>query len=411
LVYWVIRETTAKNLAGIWAVVFLAFGRNLGWVLKGLLGGGWEPTYPVAGVQVLTGYTLVWGWYTLPGLLPVLGSWYFLIRYLGQGVAKKDLLLSLGIGAVGPFFHPVYFLGFLTGRLLWVILRILTGCFQFRLLLWFLTPLPFLFLFYLPFRPEIPLGRLLIIHQNPASILQQAWFYLTSHGAAIPFAVLASLTSSAARGWFLPFFLPTLFLSLAGQGGINEMHLWVQEGLYLSLLAGIGAGQLDKISRPARLCILGLTLAVIVPPLVHEIPKIKSGWREIVPEQRAAADFIRRHTPARSVLACLPDQVYCTEVVEGLGERAVVLGLLWHLDRYESPGSLKQWEREIRNIFLVPDDRNRKKICRAYGVDYIFLGPDERKWMNHQQVDIERFKQGLRLVYKNPQIEVLALNP
>lgn len=148
----ILTRLVPEKEAAVWVIAFLVLGRETGWVVKGMMGGGWEPFYPFENwlaLQVHSVYAFLWGgWYLLPSLIPFLFVIYFLIRYGKEG-KPKDFFLSLGICAVGCLFHPAYYLFFMIGFWGWTTSLWLKKGFS-RFPLWFLlTPLPYLCTFYL----------------------------------------------------------------------------------------------------------------------------------------------------------------------------------------------------------------------------------------------------------------------
>lgn len=413
LVYMILFQATKNKEAGLWAIVLLAIGKHSEWVIRGFQGLGWTPGYfthmPWMFIQCVTGYTFLWGFYTLPGLLPPLTAFYFLIRYLQEN-QKRDLYFSLGACSIGPFFHPIFYLGFLGGFSIILFFRWLRKKWDPGLLFYFLTFLPYFLAYYLIFKPSPPKDPFYQFFLGKSYLIKALWYYLGLNGIAIPFAVLAVFISPEARLWFLPFsFIFTTFCLLGWSGVNHGTYFLLQDSLYLSLLSAIGLSYLIKINKRVRLVIYLLVLTIILPPYLHQISfSIKSGWAGGGPgEQEIAGEFIRSHTDPNSIFVSLPDSLYSVDTVEGWGERKVMLGLLTHLDRYEPITSIKAWDQEVKTFFSTTDPQKREDFIRKYQAKYIFLGPEEHNYMREHQGDLEQFKKTYFTIYKNNGIEIL----
>ena len=411
LIYMVAQKITRDGWAGVGAVLFLTFGSFLGWILKGLSGNGFIPAYGLIWefLIAVTGYSLLWGWYALPGLLPVLTAFYFLIRY-HEDKRKQDLILSLAACAIGPFFHPIYILGFLGGFGLFFLVQIVQKKFSPSYLTYFLTPLPFLLTFYLYFRPDAPQAPIYIFHQEWESIGKALEEILSLHGLALPFVFMALVFSGPARQWLLPFSLPYMTLSLLGSGGLNHpCHFLLPNSLYIALLGGIGLSTLKILGLKYRVLIFLILGGILLPPYINEVAyRIETGWEGTFSrEQRAAGNFIRTFTPSKSTFVVLPDNREALETVEGLGERVVVYGISWHLDRYENEKNLIRWREEVEQFFSSTDRAMRENFIKKYQVQYIVLGPIESQFMEEHHLDLDLFKQSFIMVYANPEITIL----
>lgn len=413
VVYMLLYQATKNRVTGLWGILLFAIGRHSEWIIQGLFGHGWRPGYVThmsyEYIQAITGYSLLWGWYTLPGLLPPLLSFFFLIRYLQEN-RKTDLWFSLGACSISPFFHPVYYFGFLGGFSILLIVLFVKKEFKPWLLLYYLTFLPFFLTFYLYFHPNLPEDPLYRFFFEKKALIKLFWFYIFFDGMAIPLGVLAVIVSPAARKWFLPFALLFAFLCLFGAGLVNHAaHLALQNSLYLTLLSAIGLGYLMKFNRWTRTAVYALVLFIIFPPYLHEISsRIQTGWEEIVqPEQMAAGYFIRAHTDPNSSFVILPESEYSIKTIEGVGERKLMMGLSWHLDRYESKASINKWDQEIKAFFLTANPQGQYDFLKKYKIDYIFLGPEELDYLKEHHIDMNSFKNSFTSVYKNPGIEIL----
>ena len=413
LVYMILFQATKNKEAGLWAIVLLAIGRHSEWVIRGFQGLGWTPDYhthmPWMFIQCVTGYTFLWGFYTLPGLLPPLLAFFFFIRYQ-QEKQKIDLYFSLGACSIAPFFHPVYYLGFLSGFSVILLFQWLRRKWDPRLLFYYLTFLPYYLAYYLYFHPALPKDPIYQFFLGKSYLINALWYYFGLNGIAIPFAVLAVFISPEARLWFLPFsFIFTTFCLLGWSGVNHGTYFLLQDGLYLSLLSAIGLSHLRIMNKGVRLVIYLLVLGIILPPYLHQISfSIRNGWAGGGSvEQEIVGEFIRSHTASNSIFVTLPDSLYSVDTVEGRGERKVVLGLLTHLDRYEPITSIKAWDQEVKTFFSTTDFEKREDFIRKYQANYIFLGPDENNYMREHQRDLELFKKPYLSIYKNTDLEIL----
>lgn len=413
IVYLILYQATKSHGAGFWAIFLFAVGRHTEWIIRGFFGEGWRPIYDThmsyEFVKAITGYAFLWGWYTLPGLIPPLTAFYFLIRYLQEN-RRTDLWLSLGACSISPFFHPIYYFGFLGGFSLLLLLMILRKEFHKPLLLFYLTFLPFFLTFYLFLRPHLPDDPLYRFFLEKTALIKLFWLYLFFDGIAVPFAVLAAMVSKAARRWFLPFYLLFAILCLSGGGMVNHAaHFALQNSLYLTLISAVGLAWLFNVHRGLALAVYFMVATVIVPPYLHEVvSRISGGWEGIVgQEQRTAGNFIRKHTNPDSVFLVLPESPYALTTVIGLGERKVALGFHYHLDRYESKRSIERWDREVKAFWVTEDPAWRRKFLQKYGVDYLFLGPEERQYLTLHHRDPSKLLGEFPLVFANETIEIL----
>jgi hypothetical protein len=411
LIYMIAQKITRDGWSGVGAILFLTFGGFMGWILKGLSGNEFIPEYGLIWEYLIaiTGYSLLWGWYTLPGLIPVLTAFYFLIRY-HEDKRKQDLILSLVACSIGPFFHPVYILGFLGGLGLFLLFQFFRRRIHPPYLIYYLTPLPFLVTFYLYFQPDAPQAPIYIFHRDWESIGNALKGILSTQGLALPFVLLALVFSGPARQWLLPFFLFYFTLSLVGTGGLNHpCHFLLPNSMVIALLGGIGLSTLKTLSLKYRALVFLIMGAILLPPYINEVAyRIETGWEgTFTQEQRAAGNFIRTFTPPRSIFVVLPDNREALETVEGLGERVVVYGISWHLDRYENEKNLANWREEATQFFSSPDPATREDFIKRYQVHYILIGPNESQFMEEHHLDLALFKQSFIPVYANPEITIL----
>ncbi|MEW6184820.1 MAG: hypothetical protein AB1585_03670 [Thermodesulfobacteriota bacterium] len=413
MVYMVIFQATRNKVSGLWAIIFMTVGTQSEWVFRGLWGYGWNPAFSFnlhwEEAQALTGYTVLWGWYILPSLLPPLTAFYFLIRY-HQEKHHRDLYLSLAACAIGPYFHPVFYLGFLAGLSFFILSQWMKKIFDPKLFLYALTFIPYFLTFYLffqPGRPDIPLYRFLI---DPVSISRAWWDFLRVNGIVIPFALLALARSAEARTWFLPFSFLFSLLCLLGQGAINHTaHIMFQNRLYLSLLAAAGLGSLKQWPLILRGPLYLLILTVITLPFTFQVShRAKTGWEMALDmEQKTAGRFIRSYTEENSLFLIYPDSRYALVCVEGLGERRLVWGWFYHLNRYVPQKTLEEYRERIRHFFSTRDPQFRKDFLACYRPDYIFLGPEELENLKKDPLGLETFFKGFRLVYQSRHIQIL----
>ena len=412
-VYMILFLTTKNKEAGLWAIILMAIGRHSEWAIRGSQGLGWKPGYfthmPWMFIQCVTGYSFLWGWYTLPGLLPPLTAFFFLIRYQ-QEKQKKDLFFSLGACLISPFFHPVYYFGFMGGFSVILFIQWLRRKWDPWLLVYYLTFLPYYLIFVLYFQPALPTDPLYHFLLDKTNLIKAFWYYIGLNGIAIPFALLAIVISQEARIWFLPFTFIFSTLCILGWGGVNHgAHFLLQDGLYISFLSAIGLSYIKKIKGFAPFLIYLIVLAIILPPFIHQIFFcFKTSWAGGGPsEQEIAGKFVRSFTDPDSTFVILPDSRYSVDTVEGFGERKVILGLLSHLDRYEPMTFIKKWDQEVKDFFSSPELKKREVFIRRYQVGYIFFGPDELEYMKESKVDINLFKKAYLTVYKNQDMEIL----
>jgi hypothetical protein len=414
LVYMVILQATKNKEAGLWAILFLALGRESTWFFNGFQGLTWNPFIKYDSwldLQVYSGYALLWGgWYLLPSIIPPLFSLFFLIRY-HQEQQKRDFWISLGACAVSCFFHPAFYLGFLLGFSGWIVFLWVRKGFNPWLLLFYLAFIPYFVTFYFYTRPMTPASPIYQFILEKNSILTALRHWGGHNGISIFFAVGAMLFSKEARFWILPFALPFAVLSIFGRGGINHPSHVVFPGIiYLSLLGSLGLAFFKKTSFLFRSLIFLLVLIIITPPFVSQITYwVKTGWEIFLePEQKAAGEFIRAHTDENSTLVCFPESKFAIDSIEGLGERKVVFGWLFHLTRYESREKTNKRAEEVLNFYRTPDLKVQRDFLQKYQVDYIFLGPDEVAFIQKNKTEAITFAKKYRSVYKSPNVQILA---
>jgi len=416
LVYMIIVQVTGKRWAGIWAVFFLTIGRETEWFIRGIQGLGWDPFYAFdpgwAELQAFSVYSLIWGWYLPPNLIVPLLALYFFIRY-DQFGEKKDFWFSWGACALSCFFHPAYYLGFMIGYSLWIGLQLLQKRFRSPWLLFYAAFLPYFLTFFLLLQPKIPADPLYLFWGDLKSIGISIRNYLGHNGVALPLALAALVFSREARTWLLPFALPLLLLSVLGVSKVNHLsHVLFPGMVYLSLLAGIGVEAVLCIRRPIRYLAYAVILGIIVPPFCfHLYDRIQTGWKGALDqEQIIAASFIRTHTAEDSTFLILPNSRYSAACIEGLGERRLVFGWVFHLNRYESVEVLQQVVGEILSFFSHGDEQSKKEFLRKYKATHIFLGPDEIRFMKDHGKDPAQFRRYYPSIFKTPQIEILKVD-
>lgn len=413
LVYMILFQITRKRGPGLWAIIFLTVGRETEWVIRGLLGLGWDPFFPFdlgwAEEQTFTVYAFLWGWYLLPNTLAPLTALFFLIRHEQEG-NKSDFWVSWGACALSCFFHPAYYLGFMIGFSLWLLFQVAKRKFRFSWLLYYTAFLPYFLTFFLFLQPKTPTDTLYRFFDDGASILFAVRNYLGHNGIALPLAFTGLVCFREARRRLLPFALPFLMLSVLGVSKVNHLsHILFPGMLYLSLLAGIGLEWFKPLYRPFRWLISVIILGIIVPPFVFHLSyRMELGWKSALDtEQRAAGDFIRTHTEEDSTFLILPDSRYSATSVEGLGERKVVFGWFFHLNRYESADVLYEVLDEILRFFSSQGLEEKDRFFEKYKPDYVFLGPDEVRYLEKQGVPPRQFAETFQVVYRSPHILIL----
>ncbi len=416
MVYMILFQATRMRTAGLWAIVFLTIGRQTEWVWRGLQGLGWHPGWnndlAWSELQTFTGYSLLWAWYLPASVIPPLITLFFLIRYQ-QEQQKKDYWVSLGACSISCFFHPAYYLGFLIGFSCWLFFQWLRKRFDPWLFLFFFAFIPYFLTFYLYFRPSPPADPFFQFFHDKTSLIHSLREYWGNNGIAIPFAVWALLISREARIWLFPFAGPFVFLSTFGQSGINPLSHFVFPGvLYLSMLSAVGLEALKKIPWVIRLLIYGMVLVIITLPFFFQVShRLEIGWEGAADsEEKAAGVFIRSNTVENSTFVTFPNSRYSTTCVEGLGERKVVFGWFFHLNRYETVDFLNKRAAEVYYFYLTSDIQTRKNFIRRYRADYVFLGPDEINFMREHKTDIKRFTKDYQTVYKSENIEILKVD-
>jgi hypothetical protein len=416
LVYMIIVQATGKKGAGIWAIVFMTIGRESEWVIRSLQGWGWDPFFSFdpgwAELQTFSVYSLLWGWYLPPNLIGPLFALYFFIRYDQRGMAK-DLWFSWGACALSCFFHPAYYLGFMIGYFLWIGLQMLRKRFRLAWLLFYAAFLPYFLTFFLFLQPQIPSDPLYLFWGDLKNIGISLRNYLGHNGVALPLALAALVVSREARTWLLPFAAPLFLLSVLGVSKVNHLsHVLFPGMVYLSLLAGIGAEALSCLRRPIRYLTYAVILGIILPPFgFHLSERIRLGWTGALDqEQKIAGTFIRTHTAEDSTFLILPDSRYSAACVEGLGERRLVFGWVFHLNRYESMDGLNRVIGEILNFLSYGDEQSINQFLRKYKVTHIFLGPDEIRFIKDRGKDPGQFRRYYPSIYRTPQIEILKVD-
>ncbi len=110
LAYMLVFLVTGNRNAGLWTVVFLAVGKQSQWILRGLQGQGWHPSWDAnpgwAELHAFSGYKVIWGWYYLPNMIPILMTLFFFIRYQKEGQGR-DFWLSLMAGSISSYIQLI----------------------------------------------------------------------------------------------------------------------------------------------------------------------------------------------------------------------------------------------------------------------------------------------------------------
>jgi hypothetical protein len=416
LAYMILYRATGNKSAGLWAILFLAVGRETEWVIRGFLGLGWSPGYDFdpgwAELMTFTGYSILWGWYLLPSMIPPLMAWFFLIRYI-QEAQKKDYWFSLGICAVSCFFHPAYYIGFMIGFSCWVVFQWLQKKFDPWLLLFFLAFLPYFFTFFLYLRPGIPSEPFFQFFSKKDDLLIALREFFGYSGIIIPFFILAIFVSREVRLWLLPFAGPFVFFSIFGRSKINHLSHFIFPGLvYLSMVSAVGISVLKKSPVILRTFIYFIiSIVIILPFYFHVSHRLSIGWEDALDlEQRAAGEFIRSQTEEGSTFVIFPDSRYSAVCVEGLGERKVVFGWFFHLNRYETVDFLEKKVWEAVDFFVSGNLPFQNTFLKKNKAGYIFLGPDETAYMKERGVNVTKFVEPYRTVFKSSSIEILKVD-
>jgi|GEM_PF-1463768 len=417
LIYLILVQTTLRPAVGFWGLLLFTVGIQSEWILRGFLGYGFDPGFNFnlhwEEAQALTGYTFLWGWYLLPALLPPLSAFYFLIRYL-QEKRKGDLFIALGACSLGPFFHPVYYLGFLAGFSLWLIFLGLKGERDFRLLAFYGTVIPYALTFYLYFKPDAPAMPVYQWVLDAAGLQTALWDFFRINGLVLPFALWAVFSSSEARRWFFPFALLFTLLSILGRGPVNHAsHVLFQTRVYLTLLSAVGLGLLRKFPFGLRTALGGLFILFLMLPFPYQVAhKIKSGWAGAADaSQKTAGAFIRLNTEEDSIFLILPDSRYSMVCVEGYGERRLIWGWFYHLNRYVQIQTLTDIREQILRFFRTTDPHYRTTFLKTYRPNYLFWGPEERHYLLKHQVPLDEFLEGFQPVYQSETIRIYKLPP
>ncbi|MEW6186936.1 MAG: hypothetical protein AB1585_14475 [Thermodesulfobacteriota bacterium] len=416
VVYMILFQATKNRMAGLWAILFLAVGRETEWIFRGFLGLGWSPGYHLdpgwAELLTFTGYSLLWGWYLLPSMIPPLMAWFFLVRY-EQESQKKDYWFSLGICAASCFFHPAYYLGFLIGFSCWLVFQWLTKKFDLWLLLFYFSFIPYYVTFFLYFQPGIPSDPFFQFFATKKDFLDAIWEFLRYNAIVIPFFLWALFVSREVRLWLLPFAGPFVFFSVFGRSKINHLSHFIFPCLvYLSLVSAVGLTTLKRIPLFFRVLVYFLTVVVITVPFYsHVSHRLSIGWEGALDmEQRAAGEYIRLYSDKNSTFVILPDSRYSAVCVEGLGERKIVFGWFFHLSRYETVDFLYKKVYEVVDFFVSGHSPFRYAFLKKNKADYIFLGPDEIAYMKQHDVDVSKFVGAYRTVFKSPRIEIVKVD-
>ncbi|MEW6186938.1 MAG: hypothetical protein AB1585_14485 [Thermodesulfobacteriota bacterium] len=416
LAYMIILQATKSKGAGLGAILFLALGRESAWILHGIQGLGWRPFVAYDSwldLQIFSGFSLLWGgWYLLPSMVPFLFSWFFLIRY-HQEQQPKDYWFSWGTCAAGCFFHPAYYLGFMLGFSCWLLFQWARKRFDPWLLLFYFAFFPYFLTFFFYTRPLTPSSPIYQFQFDKKSIIDALRHWGWHNGLVIFLAAWASIVSREARFWILPFALTFAFLLIFGRGGINHHSHVVFPGIiYLSLLGAVGLAAFRKSPFLLRILIITLVLTMITPPFVSQVAfRLKTSWVGFLePEQKAAGEFIRATTDENSTFVIFPESKFSIDCIEGLGERKVVFGWQFHLDRYESLEKIHKRAREVIGFYKNSNPETQKDFVRKYRVDYIFLGPDEVTFIQKNGAEATLFAKNFRSVYKSQSVQILKID-
>lgn len=202
------------------------------------------------------------------------------------------------------------------------------------------------------------------------------------NGILLPLAVRAAIQSKAVRWWLLPFAGPYVLLALLVKEGINVWsHIFFPANVYAALFGAVGLAGLKNQWRKSYYFLSGMVLLIILPPFAAQIAyRWHTGWAGLLTQEQAAAGkFIREVTPENAVFVVFPDSRYAITCVEGLGERRLVFGWFFHLNRYERQERLYQRAEEVVRFYSGEDSRLLTRFTTTYGADYIFFRAGREK--------------------------------
>jgi uncharacterized membrane protein len=109
------------------------------------------------------------------------------------------------------------------------------------------------------------------------------------------------------------------------------------------------------------------------------------------------ANWVRAHTPPRAVFLAAPEH---NQPVPTLGGRAVVAGYPGWLWTY----GLSDWAQRTQDVdLMLAGQPGTPGLLRAYGVDYVVLGPQE---VNGHKASRAYWEAHAKLVYSSAEYAV-----
>lgn len=188
----------------------------------------------------------------------------------------------------------------------------------------------------------------------------------------------------------------------------------------LFLLSGLAFRQLLTERQRFRSRLAG-TLVLWLPALTALAADISalSGLHDtgqtstVTDGEVKACDWLRTNTPLGSIVQSipeLPDQYFALSPVAMLGGRAMALGNIKLAGlSCRTPEELASVETDIDQLFRTADDEETLRIIRKYEIDFIYLGPAEKKYGG---TALEKYKRGVYTnVYSRDGVDILKVSP
>lgn len=212
--------------------------------------------------------------------------------------------------------------------------------------------------------------------------------------------------SKEIRGGFLPFVL----LFILGNLFIFQPWPWDNTKiftvyfLYASILAALAIENFLKEKR-SYLKFLGLCLIFlsVFSGLLDNLRLFQYQYRRLLlldKKQIEVAEWVRSNTPKDSLFLTSDNHDHPVPILTG---RPIVLGFRGWLWTYGI--DYKRQERDVRLMFK--GDNQSLKIMKDYGVDYIFIGPFEKKspWLTN----ITFFETNFEKIYDKDGFEIFRI--
>lgn len=113
--------------------------------------------------------------------------------------------------------------------------------------------------------------------------------------------------------------------------------------------------------------------------------------RQNQPAESAAIDWIRRSTPGDAIVLQAPGKPYQSDTarIASATGRPTVIGWtqhegLWRGGQPEARDEISTREQDVATIYTTTDPQQAQDLLQKYGVDYVYVGPNEQTLANER---------------------------